>query len=331
MHSTMRGTESNTSTDTTPRGAPSHDPVIGADIAGVKEDRMTKRLADCRVAIVGLGLMGASLAMDLTENGLCREVRGVARRTDTVLEAFFAGAVDLATNDLQTGVMGADIVVLATPVRTIVNLLRELGPVLWPGTLVIDMGSTKGEICAALDQLPRHVQPIGGHPMTGKETAGFGAAEPDLYRDATWVLTPLPRTVPATVDLALELVQAVGARPVVLPPARHDQLVAAISHLPFLAASALVHTVADTGSDDDTVWDIAAGGFRDTSRVAASDTRMFMDILMTNREAVLAQLDTYLEHLDALRELLDAGDEESLRAKLAASQATRAAWHPRRT
>ncbi|RIK54294.1 MAG: prephenate dehydrogenase/arogenate dehydrogenase family protein [Chloroflexi bacterium] len=289
-----------------------------------------KRLADCRVAIVGLGLMGASLAMDLSQNNLCREVRGIARRTATVLDAFFAGAVDLATNDLTTGVMAADIVILATPVRTIVDMLGEIGPHLWPGTLVMDMGSTKSEICAALDQLPPGIQPIGGHPMTGKETAGFDAAETGLYRNATWVLTPLPRTSPDALCLATELVEAVGARPVVLPAERHDRLVAAISHLPFLAASALVHTTAQVGAGDPAVWELAAGGFRDTSRVAASDTRMFLDILMTNRPAVLAQLDAYLEQLSGLRGLLQAGDEATLQAKLSVSQAARAAWKPRR-
>lgn len=289
-----------------------------------------KRLADCRVAIVGLGLMGASLAMDLSQNNLCREVRGIARRTATVLDAFFAGAVDLATNDLTTGVMAADIVILATPVRTIVDMLGEIGPHLWPGTLVMDMGSTKSEICAALDQLPPGIQPIGGHPMTGKETAGFDAAETGLYRNATWVLTPLPRTSPDALCLATELVEAVGARPVVLPAERHDRLVAAISHLPFLAASALVHTTAQIGAGDPAVWELAAGGFRDTSRVAASDTRMFLDILMTNRPAVLAQLDAYLEQLSGLRGLLQAGDEATLQAKLSVSQAARAAWKPRR-
>ena len=262
---------------------------------------MRKRLADCRIAIVGLGLMGASLAMDLMQNNLCREVRGVARRTATVLDAFLARAVDLATNDVHTGVMGADIVILATPVRTIVDQINEIAPTLWPGTIVMDMGSTKGEICAALDSLPMHVQPIGGHPMTGKETAGFEAAEAGLYRNATWVLSPLTRTTSDTVALSQELVEAVGARPVVLPPARHDQLVATISHLPFLAASALVHTTKAVGDDDPAVWDLAAGGFRDTSRVAASDTRMFLDILLTNQPAVLAQLDNYMEHLQELR------------------------------
>ncbi|MBK8045976.1 MAG: prephenate dehydrogenase [Anaerolineales bacterium] len=233
---------------------------------------MKKTLRDSSVTVIGLGLMGASLCMDLKSQGLCREVRGVARRTQTVLDAFFAGAVDLVTNDLQTGILGADIVILATPVRTIVSTLEEIGPRLWPGTLVMDMGSTKSDICAAMQRLPSGVQPVGGHPMCGKETAGFEAAECGLYRNATWVLSPLSRTAPDALTLATELAEAVGARPLVLEAARHDRLVASISHLPFLVASALTGVVADVAATDPTVWDVAAGGFRDTSRVAASDT-----------------------------------------------------------
>ena len=290
---------------------------------------MPKQLCDCSVTVVGLGLMGASLCLDLTRGKLCREVRGVARRTQTVLDAFFAHAVDLATNDLHTGVSGADIVILATPVRTIVSMLQEMGPFLQPGTLVMDMGSTKAEICAALDLLPAEVQPIGGHPMCGKETAGFEAAEAGLYLNAPWVLTPLPRTTQTTITLAAELAQAVGARPVVLEAARHDRLVATISHLPFLLASALVHAVAQVGSDDEMVWQLAAGGFRDTSRVAASDTHMFMDILMTNRAAVLEQLDSFASQVQELRALLVDGDEKRLKEKLAVSQRARASWKKR--
>lgn len=290
---------------------------------------MKKKLAGCSVAVVGLGLMGASLCLDLVQGKLCREVRGVARRTETVLEAFFAGAVDLATNDPYTGVLGADIVILATPVRTIVDMVRDLGPHLWPGTLVMDMGSTKAEICAALDQLPPGVQAVGGHPMCGKETAGFGSAETGLYKNAPWVLSPLPRTSPEALALAAELAEAVGARPIVIEPARHDRLVATISHLPFLLASALVHTVNQVGTIDELVWQIAAGGFRDTSRVAASDTRMFMDILMTNRQAVLEQVDNFAHHLHEMRDLLAQADEQTLREKLALSQAKRAVWKKR--
>ena len=290
---------------------------------------MPKQLCDCSVTVVGLGLMGASLCLDLTRGKLCREVRGVARRTQTVLDAFFAHAVDLATNDLHTGVSGADIVILATPVRTIVSMLQEMGPFLQPGTLVMDMGSTKAEICAALDLLPAEVQPIGGHPMCGKETAGFEAAEAGLYLNAPWVLTPLPRTTQTTITLAAELAQAVGARPVVLEAARHDRLVATISHLPFLLASALVHAVAQVGSDDEMVWQLAAGGFRDTSRVAASDTHMFMDILMTNRAAVLDQLDSFAGQVQELRAMLADADEKGLKEKLAVSQRARAGWKKR--
>lgn len=287
---------------------------------------MSKQLQNCSVTVIGLGLMGASLCLDLKTKDLCREVRGVARRTATVLEAFFAEAVDLATNDPHTGVLGADIVILATPVRTIVHMLDEIGPYLQPGTLVMDMGSTKAEICTAMATLPPGIQPIGGHPMCGKETAGFAAAEADLYHQAPWVLTPLERTSPDAVQLAIELADAVGARPLVLEPARHDRLVASISHLPFLLASALVHAVATLGSDDEMVWQLAAGGFRDTSRVAASDTRMFLDILLTNRDAVLEQLDCFADQLQGLRMLLATGDEAALHEKLALSQNARAGW-----
>ncbi|MCY3898983.1 MAG: prephenate dehydrogenase [Caldilineaceae bacterium] len=289
-----------------------------------------KSLSECSVTVIGLGLMGASLCIDLKQRNLCREVRGVTRNFGTILRAFHENSVDLATTDLSSGVAGADIVILSTPVRAVVQMLETLGPILWPGTVVMDMGSTKAEICAAMERLPPRVQPIGGHPMTGKETAGYASAESGLYEGAPWVLTPLPRTSNETVELASELAEAIGAFPTTMQPARHDQLVAAISHLPFLMASALVHAVSDCGDEDPAVWDLAAGGFRDTSRVAASDTQMFLDILVTNREAVLAQMDTVSAHFQELRRLLAENDEDSLWRMLSCSQATRAAWQQKK-
>ena len=274
--------------------------------------------------------MGASLCMDLIQDNACREVRGVARRTDTVLEAFFGGAVDLATNDLRTGVLGADLLVLATPVRTIVSMLEMIGPHLWPGTVIVDMGSTKTDICAAMERMPDGLQPIGGHPMTGKETAGYQAAEAGLYRGAPWVLTPMARTSEDAIELANELVMKVGAHPIFLAPERHDRLVASISHLPYLIANALVLSVAEQGEIDPLVWELAAGGFRDTSRVAASDTRMFMDILMTNREAVLDQLQTFGSRIDELRSALESQDEVTLAHILGEAQQQRSTWNTRR-
>ena len=141
---------------------------------------------------------------------------------------------------------------------------------------------------------------------------------------------PLPRTSPDALALATELALAVGARPLVLEAQRHDRLVASISHLPFLVASALTAAVAEVGADDPTVWDVAAGGFRDTSRVAASDTQMFLDILMTNRAAVLDQIDHFETQLGALRDLLAESDEAALREKLRGSQVARAGWKQRK-
>jgi prephenate dehydrogenase len=156
--------------------------------------------------------------------------------------------------------------------------------------------------------------------MCGKETAGFEAAECGLYRNATWVLSPLARTAPESVALAAELVTAVEARPVVLEAARHDRLVASISHLPYLLASALTAAVAEVGVDDPQIWELAAGGFRDTSRVAAS---------ATNRPAVLAAIDRFDRHLDQLRSLVERSAEPELRQHLAASRQARSRWKPR--
>lgn len=287
---------------------------------------MPKPLAECRVTVVGLGLMGASLCMDLVQGGLCREVRGVTRRADAALHAFFEGAVDQATTDLQAGVSGADIVVLATPVRTIVDMTAEVGPHLWPGTVLMDMGSTKAAIVDTFAQLPPGIQPVGSHPMTGKEQAGYAAAEAGLYRDAPWILSPPRRTGADGIALARSLVEAVGARPYLLDPDRHDRLVAAMSHLPFLLASALVGVVSDVGESDPLVWELAAGGFRDTSRVAASDTRMFLDILMTNREAVLEQMRALGSHLATLEKALERSDEAALETILRRTQSMRSGW-----
>jgi prephenate dehydrogenase len=281
-------------------------------------------LRDARVAIVGLGLMGGSLGLALNRDGLCREVVGVARRAETVREALAAGAAQRATTDLAEGVAGADVIVLATPVRTILRQIRQLAALPLGPCLVLDLGSTKGEIVSAMEALPVQVQPVGAHPMCGKETTGLAVAEPALYRGAPWVLVPLPRTLPHALALARELAEAAGARPLVLDADRHDRLVAAISHLPYTLAVALVLATAEIGAEDSTVWELAASGFRDTSRLAASEVSMMLDILLTNRAAVGDALRRSAAQLGHLADLVAAGDEESLRARLRAAHDRRA-------
>jgi prephenate dehydrogenase len=164
--------------------------------------------------------------------------------------------------------------------------------------------------------------------MCGKETSGLVAAEATLYEGAPWVLVPLPRTSPAALALARELVEAVGARPMVMDAERHDRLVAAISHLPYSLAVALVLTTASFGAEDEMVWKLAASGFRDTSRVAASDVTMMLDILLTNQLAVGEALRRAGAHLTNLSNLLDTGDEEGLRALLLAAHDQRVPMFP---
>lgn len=285
-------------------------------------------LKDAHVVIIGMGLMGASLGYDL--RGHCRRVTGVVRRPEAVAETMASGCVDDATLDAPAAVAEADLVILATPVRTILRQIAALGPLMKPGGVLLDMGSAKSEICRMLATLPEHVQPVGGHPMCGKETAGLAAAESGLYENCTFVLCPLPRTAPAAFSLAQEMVDFIHARALVLEPTRHDRLVAAISHLPYLSAAGLVSHVMGVAETDPAVWDVAASGFRDSSRVAASDVRMLLDILLTNQEAVLEAVDDFVGRLTELRDALARGDEETLIAQLSAIARTRRDWGEKR-
>ena len=281
-------------------------------------------LSSATVAIVGLGLMGGSLALALRQSRACRHVCGIARRPETVAEALARRVVDLGTTSLEEGVAEADVVVLAVPVRAIIAMIPAVGALMKPGSLLLDLGSTKREITQAMDQLPPHVQALGGHPMCGKESSGLESADLTLYRGATFALTPLPRTTPGSLTLAHEMAQAVGAHPLIVEAAQHDRLVAAISHLPYLLAAGLVATARTVAQGDERVWQLAASGFRDTSRLAASDVRMMLDILMTNRSAIDEMIDLAQANLSALRDLISSQDEASLQELLSTLQQQRA-------
>ncbi len=284
------------------------------------------KLAETQVTIVGLGLMGSSLAGAL--RGRCRNVVGVARRQETIETALANGLIDQGSTELADGVRQADLVVLATPVRVILSLLPEIGPLLPKGCLLMDLGSTKAEIVQEMARLPGHVQALGGHPMCGKETSGIEAADPALYQGCTFILTPLPRTSEAALALGYTLAKAVGAVPLLLEAERQDYLVGTISHLPYLLACALVSTADATTSADPAVWKIVAGGYRDTSRVAGSDATMMTDILLTNREQILKALGSYQTQLETLTRLVKAGDEREIQTVLSSIRAKRIKMYP---
>lgn len=285
-----------------------------------------KQLAETRIAIIGLGLMGGSLAGAL--EGKCRAVVGVARREETLEAARARHLITTGTTDLAAGVRNADIVILATPVRAIISQLAEIGPLLPQGCLLMDLGSTKAHIVTAMAGLPDHVDPLGGHPMCGKEVSGIEAADPGLYQSKTFILCPLPRTSAGGLALGQALAEAIGAHPLVLAAERQDYLAGTVSHLPYLLACALVDTADATVSADPAVWEIVAGGFRDTSRVASSNVTMMVDILLTNQDQVLEAVNAYQAQLKRLARLVQAADEEKMRTALSAIRQKRLEMFP---
>ncbi len=272
-------------------------------------------LGECVVAIAGLGLMGGSLALAL--QGQVKAVVGVARRRETREQAQRMGAVDRGEAELA-GAADADVIVLATPVSVILQQLEELGELaqdrrLRPGLVVVDMGSTKRTICRAMAELPEGIEPVGGHPMCGKEVSGLEAAEAGLYRQKPFAISPLARTAPGAVALVEELAHAIGARPLLIDPVRHDWLVAGISHLPYAVALALFATADGAGRADEMAWQLAASGFRSATRLAGSDDKMMADILLSNADAVLHQIEVFQANLSEIARLVREGDEANLR------------------
>ncbi|MCU0474960.1 MAG: prephenate dehydrogenase/arogenate dehydrogenase family protein [Anaerolineae bacterium] len=279
-----------------------------------------------QTVIVGLGLMGASLALALRPH--VAHLVAVEPDAPSRQKAVERGVVDEATDDLRMAVKRADTVILCAPVRVILSMVRDkIGAWLRSNTLLIDIGSTKQDICEAMGKLPIGIQAVGGHPMTGKEVSGLDAADPFLYANRPWVICPTRRTTPAARGRALALIEAVGALPVEMEAERHDKVVAAISHVPYLLSASLVATVRRFAEDDPSVWDLAAGGFRDTSRLAGQDIKMMSDILGTNTQAVATLLAMFRVQLALLETMLISRDESHLVDALTPIREARTAWY----
>ncbi len=266
--------------------------------------------------------MGGSIAQSL--QGKVGQLIGVDRHAATRQQALADGVVDIAVDSLAAGIARADIILLATPVHSILQILRQLPQLRPDGCLVIDIGSTKVAINEAMSELPATFAALGGHPMCGKETAGYQAADPTLFQDKTFILTRNRRTTPAIEEVALTMVDFLGARPLFLPAQRHDQIVAAVSHMPYLLSATLMHLFSD--QSDEHLWQISSSGFRDVSRLAGSDPGMLLDILLTNRSAVLDQLSGFQQELNAVIELLASADNASLADWLSEAQHNYAAY-----
>lgn len=256
------------------------------------------------VAIMGLGLIGGSLALGL--RGRCKKLLAVDNDSLTIDLAREEKIVDQISDDPAEILPQAELVILATPVKTILESIRLL-PELHPGSpVVLDLGSTKTQICTALDRLPARFDPIGGHPMCGKETSGLAQAEADLFTGAPFALSKLPRTSQDACKVAEELVKILGAYPLWLDPETHDRWTATSSHFPYLVSLALVLATPDE------VAPMIGPGFRSATRLASSSPNMMLDILTTNRKNVLQAITQFQTILRSIEELLTESDEDRI-------------------
>jgi 3-phosphoshikimate 1-carboxyvinyltransferase len=266
-----------------------------------------------RLVVIGLGLIGGSFAKGVRESGLCREVVGMDLDPQSRLLAVELGVVDRCEEDLALACQGADVIQLAVPILAMEKLLGKLAALDLGAAILTDVGSAKGNVVRAARQvfggnLSRFVP---GHPIAGSEQSGVEASNAALFRRHKVILTPLDETEPQALQVIDRLWRALGADVEHMPIDRHDEVLAATSHLPHLLAFGLVDSLAKRNENLD-IFRYAAGGFRDFTRIAGSDPVMWHDIFLANREAVLRTLDTFRSDLDALRDAVDAGDGHQL-------------------
>jgi len=280
-----------------------------------------------KVVVFGVGLIGGSFALALKMAGAVGEVVGIGRSRATLDEALRLGLIDrVGTCDAAT-LGDADLVLLATPVGQMPALMQAMAPHLGAQTAVTDGGSTKGDVVEAVRRhLPGHLSHfVPAHPIAGAENSGAAAAKADLYADRKVVLTPLPENDPSSVARVRAAWSACGAVVHEMTPSRHDQVFAAVSHLPHLLSFALVHDLAQRENREE-FFRFAASGFRDFTRIAASHPEMWRDICIANKDALLGELEQYQRQLEELRRALLAGDAAALEAVFDEARTVRRAW-----
>jgi prephenate dehydrogenase len=264
------------------------------------------------VTIVGVGLIGGSIGLALRQRGLAQNVVGVGRRQSSLRTARQMGAVTTTTVQLAKGVVGAELIVVCSPVGLIVEQVCEAAESCPEGTLITDAGSTKQSIVDALDgRLPRGVRFLGSHPLAGSEKSGPAAATADLFEGRVAILTPTKNTRAEDYDLLADFWSALGSVVVKMSPEEHDQALALTSHLPHAVASSLAAAIPES------LFRLSGTGLLDTTRIASGDPQLWSQIFLTNRQNVLAGMERFTAQLAALADAIRRGDAEALQHILA--------------
>jgi len=277
-----------------------------------------------KICIAGVGLIGGSMGMAIKYRKLAQHTTGYDIDESTLKKAEEIEAVDAGTRDLAEAVHGADLVILSTPVNSFPEVAGKMAPLLGDGVIVTDTGSTKAHVVRELeDILPDGVNFVGGHPMSGSEKGGIEAADRYLFENAVYVLTPTKKSSSFAVRRVADLAKALGSRVVFLSPDDHDTVVAAVSHLPHLAASGLVLTLMEVGKKYPCAPTLAAGGFRDTTRIAAGNPELWEQICFSNWDKVIEVLRCYRSVLQEMEQYLREGNRRTFTKALAAAKEQR--------
>ena len=280
-----------------------------------------------QLGLIGCGLMGGSFALALKRAGLVKRVVGYSKSPSTTERARQMGVIDIEAPSALLAVSGADIVLLAVPVSATEATFKAIRHLITPNTLVMDVGSTKRDVVDAARRVLRDNVGcfVPAHPITGKELSGVEHADGNLYTGKQVILTPIERTYTAQLNRAVSLWTALGCNVVQMSPQAHDAAYAAVSHLPHLIAFALMNSISGQTQGADYL-SLAGPGFRDFSRIAASDSKMWRDILIANREELLAQSKIFQQTLQSLEKMISASDGDALEKELERARDTRANW-----
>ncbi|OGP12928.1 MAG: prephenate dehydrogenase [Deltaproteobacteria bacterium GWA2_47_9] len=262
-----------------------------------------------KLTVIGVGLIGGSLAMALRKKGMVGEIVGVGRSIPNLELAAKLDVIDKFTTDPAAGAIGADLVVIATPVASMAEMMKKIAPYLKEGAIVTDVGSVKGAITReAKGLLPTGVHFVGGHPIAGTEESGVCAAFPALFEKHRCILTPTVKTDKEALNKIKEIWEAAGSEVILMDAEKHDSILAAVSHLPHVIAYSLVNTVDDVKDFEESILKYSAGGFRDFTRIASSSPEMWRDICLLNREAVIDMITRFEKSLSRLKRYIKESD-----------------------
>ena len=282
-----------------------------------------------QLGVIGCGLMGGSFALALRRAGRVKRVVGYSKSPSTTEKARRMGVIDQAAESALQAVSGSDIVLMAVPVAASEATFRAIRHLIEPGVLLMDVGSTKRDVVDAARRVLKEALPnfVPAHPIAGKEVAGIEHADATLYQGRQVILTPLPQTEPSLIQTATDVWAAIGSQVLRMTPENHDIAFAAVSHLPHLLAFAYMNGVAGQPAARD-VLALAGPGFRDFTRIAASDPTVWRDILLANRDELLKQSKQFRQALDAMEYVMTSGNADALEELIRAASSARSGWMP---